>query len=142
MRPLAEKLLATLGTEGPIFAYSGFEKRVISDLAEIFPDLDGPLMQLTQRIVDLLPIARAHYYHPAMKGSWSIKAVLPTIAPELAYENLGEVQEGGGAQAAFLEAVDVSTSAERRRELSEALHQYCNRDTLAMVQLVHHFLAS
>jgi hypothetical protein len=28
----------------------------------------------------------SHYYHPDMKGSWSIKAVLPTVARELVYE--------------------------------------------------------
>ncbi len=60
------------------------------------------------------------------------------IAPELAYDNLGEVQEGGAAQAAFLEAIDDTTSSERRQELSGALHRYCGRDTLSMVKLVRH----
>ena len=32
-------------------------------------------------MVDLLPIYRNHYYHRDMRGSWSIKAVLPTVAP-------------------------------------------------------------
>ena len=55
-------------------------------------------------MVDLLPIYREHYYHPAMMGSWSIKAVLPTIAPDLDYSNL-EVGDGGAAQEAYLRAI-------------------------------------
>ena len=27
------------------------------------------------------PVTKVNYYHPDMLGSWSIKAVLPTIAP-------------------------------------------------------------
>ena len=53
------------------------------------------LHAIADRLVDLLPIARANYYHPAQKGSWSIKAVLPTIAPDLDYAALGEVSDGG-----------------------------------------------
>jgi hypothetical protein len=41
------------------------------------------LRAIADRLIDLLSITRANYYHPAQKGSWSIKDVLPTIAPEL-----------------------------------------------------------
>lgn len=37
---------------------------------------------------------KAHYYHPDMLGSWSVKAVLPTIAPELDYASLTGIREG------------------------------------------------
>ncbi len=43
------------------------------------------------------------YYHRDMKGSWSIKKVMPTISADLGYEHLDEVKEGGGAQLALLE---------------------------------------
>jgi hypothetical protein len=61
-------------------------------------------------LVDLLPITRSHYYHPTQHGSWSIKAVLPAMVPELGYDALGGVQNGGQAQEAYLEAVDAATS--------------------------------
>jgi hypothetical protein len=35
-----------------------------------------------------------------MRGSWSLKSVIPTIDAALGYENLDEVLEGGGAQQA------------------------------------------
>ncbi len=90
-------------------------------------------------MVDLLPIARQHYYHPAMKGSWSIKAVLPTIAPELDYKQLDEVQDGGMAQAAYLEMIHPAAPAERRTQLAASLLEYCKLDTFAMVRVARFF---
>ena len=47
-----------------------------------------------------------------MLGSWSIKAVIPTVSPELDYKALEEVQDVMGAQRAYLEAIDAGTSAD------------------------------
>jgi len=74
-----------------------------------------------------------------MKGSWSIKNVLPTVAPELNYGNLDEVQDGGGAQIAYLEAINPETSESRRNELIDRLVEYCKMDTLALIKLVKYF---
>ena len=73
-----------------------------------------------------------------MKGSWSIKMVLPTVAPELEYESL-EVQDGGMAQTAYLEAIDSGTSSERREAIRLSLLEYCGRDTEGLVRLVQFF---
>jgi len=139
IRPLAEMLIKTLGKTGPILAYSHFENSVISNLASIFPDLAADLSELQQRIVDLFPLMRAYYYHPEMHGSWSIKNVLPTIAPDLDYGSLEDVQDGMGAQSAYLEAIDVNTDEERRNKLESSLWEYCKLDTLAMVRIVQFF---
>jgi hypothetical protein len=139
MRALAESLLATLGTAGPILVYTPFERRVIQSLAERFPDLAAPLAALVERIVDLHPPTRRHYYHPDMQGSWSIKAVLPTVAPGLRYSALGEVQDGFAAQNAYVEAIAPTTSEARRATLRRALLDYCRHDTLALVRLVEFF---
>jgi hypothetical protein len=139
MRRLADGLLKTLGTTGPIVVYTPYERRVLADLAVRFADLAAPLHALAERIVDLHPPTRAHYYHPAMQGSWSIKAVLPTVAADLSYARLGEVQDGLAAQAAYFEAIDPDTPAERRAALRRALLDYCRRDTLALVRLVEFF---
>jgi hypothetical protein len=141
MRTLAEQLLTALSRhgEGPIFVYSGFEGGRIRGLSASFPDLSDRLERLIERLVDLLPITRAYYYHPEMKGSWSIKAVLPTIAPELSYSGLGEIQDGGGAGVAYLEILDPATNNNRRDALLHDLREYCKRDTLAMVKLARYF---
>jgi uncharacterized protein DUF2779 len=138
-RAFADTLVAALGDSGPIVVYNaGFERGRMRELAAAFPDFAPALNSAIERIVDLLPIARNHYYHPAMRGSWSIKAVLPTIAPELSYDGL-EVAHGGMAQEAFMEILDPATPTERRRHLHAALLAYCERDTLAMVRIAHHF---
>ncbi|MFQ5755678.1 MAG: DUF2779 domain-containing protein [Acidiferrobacterales bacterium] len=135
MRALAEKLLAALGDTGPIFTYTNFEQGVVEKLADMFPDLAGGLKTLVGRLIDLHKITNAHYYHPAMRGSWSLKAVLPTIAPDLRYDGLGEVQEGNAAGRAYFEIIDTATDEKRRKELTRALIDYCKLDTLALVRL-------
>ncbi len=135
MRLLAEALLATLGNRGPIFAYTGFEKAVVSGLADMYPDLSASLGAVVERLVDLHKITKAHYYHPEMRGSWSLKAVLPTVAPDLRYDALDEVQEGSGAGLAYLEVIDPATNKTRRDRLIDALLEYCKLDTLALVRL-------
>jgi CRISPR/Cas system-associated exonuclease Cas4 (RecB family) len=108
-------------------------------VAKEFSNIANMLDAINERIVDLLPIAKLYYYHPSMKGSWSIKAVLPTIAPDLDYGNLDEVRDGGMAQTAFLEAVSPDTAPERKEILRSALLKYCERDTLALVRLARFF---
>jgi hypothetical protein len=139
MRRLAESLLAALGTTGPILVYTPYERRVLKDLAARYSDLAAGLAALDERIVDLHLPTRRHYYHPAMLGSWSIKAVLPTVAPELSYGALGEVQDGLAAQNAYLEAIQPATPDARRATLRRALLDYCRQDTLALVKLVEFF---
>ena len=82
-----------------------------------------------------VPITRAAYYHRDMRGSWSIKSVMPTIAQELAYERLDEVQEGDGAQRAFLELRDPNVKPQREQVLRSALLTYCRHDTWTLVVL-------
>jgi len=119
---------------------AAFERGVMMQLAEQFDDLAPALRRMAARLFDLLPFAREHYYHPAMMGSWSIKRVLPTIAPDLDYGNLGSVQSGDMVEPVYFEMVNAETAVERKAKLKEALLTYCERDTLAMVRLAD-FLA-
>jgi len=89
--------------------------------------------------VDLLKIAQEHYYHPSQQGSWSIKKILPTIAPELNYDDLDGVQDGGSAQAAFMEGIHPDTAVDRKAVIEKQLLDYCAMDTLAMVMLWQFF---
>jgi hypothetical protein len=139
MRALAEQMITDLETEGPVLMYTPYERRVIQGLAEMFPDLAVALQAIDARLVDLHPVTRVNYYHPDMLGSWSIKAVLPTIAPDMDYAQLEGIQEGTGASLAYLEAIDPETATARREEIRKDLLKYCKHDTEAMVRLVAHF---
>ena len=60
----------------------------------------------------------------------------------LDYSKLDEMQEGGEAQSAFLEAIDPQTTPERRDKLIGALREYCKMDTLALVRITRFFASS
>jgi hypothetical protein len=142
-RAFAESLVRAMPVEGPVFAYHAvFERGVLNETADAVPEFADGLRSIADRLVDLLPITRTHYYHPAMMGSWSLKAVLPTIAPDLDYANLdGDVKSGGDVESVYAEILDPATDAGRRTELETALVTYCERDTLALVRLVEFFEA-
>lgn len=133
---LAQSLINKCGHEGPVFAYNAsFENSRIRELATSYPELAHALNSIAERIVDLLPIARNHYYHPSQQGSWSIKAVLPALCPELSYGHLGGVKSGDMAVEVFTEAIKPECTLERKREIEQQLLDYCKLDTYAMVRL-------
>ena len=142
MHACLQALVVAIGVDGPVFAYTGFEGRVLREGCARHPELAAALTAIAARLVDLHDIARSHYYHPAQNGSWSIKRLLPTIAPDLDYANLDEVADGGSAQLAYLEMVHAETAAERRMRVADALRIYCRRDTLGMVRIAQHFLTT
>ena len=134
----AKALIAACYESIPIFVYNaGFEMTRIRELAERFPVLAQDLLALNTRVVDLLPIAREYYYHPGQQGSWSIKAVLPALCPDpdLHYEKLEGVQDGGMAMDAYIEAIAPHTISARKAEIERQLLDYCKLDTYAMVRL-------
>jgi hypothetical protein len=100
--------------------------------------LVASLTAIKARLVDLKPITQKAYYNPIQKGSWSIKAVLAAMVPELNYKHLDTVQDGGGAQKAYLEAIGlagVDGGIADIELLRKQLLAYCERDTLAMVKI-------
>ena len=105
MRALAEGLIAHLGTTGPVVVYTSYEEKIIRGLVERFADLAEPLDAIGDRLFDLYPVVKVNYYHPRMLGSWSIKAVLPTIVPAMDYAALDGIKEGTAAANGFLEAI-------------------------------------
>jgi hypothetical protein len=135
-KSFAEALIAACGERGPIFVYNaGFETARINELADHFPRLAEALLAINARVVDLLPVAREHFYHPSQQGSWSIKKVLPAACPELRYDDLDGVQDGGMAMDAFREALAPQTMVSRKAEIEKQLLAYCALDTYAMVRL-------
>ncbi|MDP3749713.1 MAG: DUF2779 domain-containing protein [Phenylobacterium sp.] len=101
------QMLANIGPDdqGPILVYSEtYERGVLRGLAERHPQHAAALHRYIDRLVDLLPIVRDNFYHPRMRGSFSIKRVLPVIAPDLGYSQLEDVADGTAAQLAYLAA--------------------------------------
>jgi len=139
--PCIERMIAAIPPDGlgPIFVYyQTYEAGRLRELAERHPEYAAVANRYISRLIDLHAIVRANYYHPAMRGSFSIKAVLRTIAPDLDYRNLDEVTDGTAAQVAYLyAALDPQTIPVRKAELRDRLLVYCKQDTWAMVEVAY-----
>jgi hypothetical protein len=131
-----EQLIQDCGTLGDILVYNiGFERGKLNDLIDVFPEYSNELRGIVNRLIDLMiPFQQKWYYTPEMRGSYSIKSVLPALVPELSYNNL-EIKEGGAASNTFLSMVNGTFKGdveETRRQLLE----YCKLDTFAMVRIL------
>lgn len=132
-RRACAEALVQLPHNGAVVAWNAsFERSCLNGLAALFADLAPALNRLASRLVDPLPVVRRHYYHRDMFGSWSLKAVLPTLEAT-GYADLVEVKSGTDAQDGYLEAIHPDSSPERVAVLRDALLDYCRRDTEAMM---------
>ncbi len=127
-------LVGAAGTEGSIIVYSNYEATTLRALRDRLPEWWSDLEGLVNRIVDLLPIVRDHYYHPDLDGSFSLKAALPAICPELGYGDLA-ISDGAGAARAWLRMIRPELPLEERLGIRSALLAYCARDTFAMMRI-------
>ena len=133
-RPLlADRLSAATGREGTICTYSGYERRVLRDLAAALPDRAEAIGAIERRLFDLHAVVRNGYYHPEFNGSFSIKNVLPALVPGMGYGDLA-VADGQTAAVSYAAALANPDLSERRRAFDD-LRAYCERDTLALVEL-------
>ena len=135
---LVVQMLSDITPTGSIIAFNmGFEKGVISELANLFPDYENQLLAINDRLVDLLqPFRSLGYYHPDFNGSFSLKSILPAMFPddeELAYKSL-EIQDGLMAMDEFAR-LHLEQDAGKRENIRIALLAYCHLDTLAMVKI-------
>jgi predicted RecB family nuclease len=135
-RPFLSQLSPLLGESGSIVVYNKtFESQRLANLAGWFPEFAPRIRQIQGRLWDLLPFVRDNVYHPDFQGSFSLKAVLPALMPDLSYEDM-EVADGATAGCVWESIVGGDLDAAERTRLRDALLAYCRQDTLAMVRLV------
>ena len=138
-RELAERMLQDITPNGSIVAYhASFEQTQIRTLAALYEDIREQLFTLNERFVDLeVPFSSKSYYHLGFNGRSSIKVVLPTMFPddpELDYQKLGSVQNGGEAMDTFAK-LHLLKDKTQREQIRADLLAYCRLDTLAMVRI-------
>ena len=131
-----KQLIEDCGNSGNILVYNiGFERGKLNDLIKVFPQYSTELRGIINRLKDLMmPFQQKWYYTPEMKGSYSIKYVLPSLVPELSYNDL-DIKEGVAASNTFLSMVNGTFEGdieETRRQLLE----YCELDTFAMIKIL------
>jgi hypothetical protein len=134
--PFIENLLKDIEAKGDILVYNkAFEITRLKEIARDFPQYSNQIDSLISRVKDLMyPFQKKFYYKPKMKGSHSIKNVLPALVPSLSYKNLN-IGEGSMASLSFEQLLyedDFFKIGEIRTDLLE----YCKLDTLAMVKIL------
>ncbi len=134
--PFIENLINDTQSDGDILVYNkSFEITRLKEIAEALPQYKKQIEKMIKRIKDLIiPFQKKYYYTNEMKGSYSIKYVLPALIPELNYSNL-PINEGGLASLTFESLYDEKSQeviTEKRKQLIE----YCKMDTLAMVKIL------
>lgn len=135
-RELIEKLLGEIPPNACVIVYNEkFEKGILAELAEIFPEKRERIEEIMKNIKDLmLPFKRKDYYHWSMLGSHSLKKVVSAIVPELKYEDL-EIRNGEMAMVAY-HKMCKAVSPEEVEKIRKSLLNYCFLDTLAMVRIL------
>ena len=136
-----KKLISSVGSEGTILAYnSSFERTVIKTLAEQYPKYKEELMNIYDRIEDLMiPFQKCWVYKKSFNGSYSIKKVLPGLFPgdpSLDYHSLDAVQNGTMAMNAYRSL--PSLKKKEAEYLRYRLLRYCELDTFAMVKIFYY----
>ena len=131
-----EALIAATRIPGVILTYNvTFERTVLQNLKSNYPRYADELDYIIYRLKDLMvPFENKSYYHAAMKGSHSIKNILPALVPDLNYDHL-KINSGGMAMATF-EILQHETDLFKIAESRDNLKAYCKMDTLAMVRIL------
>ena len=131
-----KQLILDCRSEGDILVYNiSFEQSKIEELIQAFPGYQVPLEGIIRRLKDLMiPFQKGWYYTPEMKGSYSIKQVLPALVPELSYKQLN-INEGGTASTTFAAMANGTFDGGFEQTRIDLL-EYCKMDTYAMVEIL------
>lgn len=130
------KLIEDCGSNGDIIVYNiSFERGRLNELITIYPKYKEQLNNIINRMKDLMiPFQKKWFYTPEMKGSYSIKYVLPALVSDLSYDQLA-IKDGGTASNTFLSMVTNTFDGNEAKE-RENLLEYCKMDSYAMVKIL------
>jgi len=133
---IAEVVAKNIPKNACVVAYSAaYEKSVLHQLAQLFPQFSEPLLQAAQSVIDLMtPFQKGFVYSKKMRGKLSIKSVVPAFVEGLSYADL-VIADGEMAVLAYSQLATEANEAQKK-ELERQLRDYCTRDTYAMMQLI------
>jgi hypothetical protein len=134
--PFIRRLISDIGDKGDIIVFNkSFESSRLSELAASFPEYNDHVIRINARMKDLMAIfQQRQYYVPEMKGSYSIKQVLPAMVPGFSYDNMA-IGDGGSASMAFT-SLFTEPDLEKIKITRDNLLEYCKLDTMAMVEIL------
>jgi hypothetical protein len=135
---LVEDLAKHIGEKGSVVVWNKtFEAERNKEMAEMYPEYRSMLLNINERIFDLMEIFRKSYYiHPDFHGSNSIKNILSILVKDfdLRYIDL-PIPKGDEAMIAWHEIMSGVLSVEEAEAVKQYLRRYCEMDTMAMVKI-------
>ncbi|MCX5797538.1 MAG: DUF2779 domain-containing protein [Elusimicrobia bacterium] len=134
---MVDFLIGKIGPKGSVVVYNAsFEGGRLAELAEAFPRQAKALLGVQKRLWDLaVPFRTSLFMHPDMRGSASMKAVLPALVPGMDYDHL-DIGDGVAAFLAYESLMAGKLSAAQAKKTMAALREYCGQDTLGMVEIL------
>lgn len=150
---LLEKMIEVIKKDnGTILVYNKtFEQTRLKELAEIYPQHDAVLLDMIDRLFDLMHLLKGNkklykslgfeeelaglinYYHNDLNGSYSIKKVLP-IFSDLSYDEMG-IANGTDALVTYAR-FPIMGEKEFKKKYDDLI-KYCKQDTWAMVEILN-----
>lgn len=131
-------LSATEQFETILMYDKSLEENVLNQLAEVFPSYVVRINKLKQKIVDVAELVKqGNYYHPDMKGNFSLKSLAPIIHSDCNFDVL-EIQSGISAMYIYEGLLKIQNEIEKENIVAQ-LKQYCEMDALVTFQLYKYF---
>ena len=113
-----------------------FEMGKNKEMAAMYPKYKKFLESVNSRVFDLMePFMYQYYVDPGFEGDYSLKVVLPILAPELSYDKL-EIGNGGTAALSWYKMNFGGLKAAEQKKIYKNLLTYCKLDTYAMVRIL------
>ncbi|HRG01824.1 MAG: DUF2779 domain-containing protein [Bacteroidia bacterium] len=133
-----ERILIETKKFNTILMYDkSLEETVLNQLAELYPEFLNDITDLKSKIVDLAePIKKGNYYHPDMKGNFSLKSIAPLVNQEAGFENL-DIQSGITAMYIYESLLELN--AIEAEQIKQQLVDYCEMDALITYQLLNFY---
>ncbi|MCX7871682.1 MAG: DUF2779 domain-containing protein [Verrucomicrobiae bacterium] len=135
-REIMKILNEKIQSYGSVIAYNAqFEKHCLQSCARALHDYSAWVDDVSKRMVDLLePFKALHYYHPAQRGSASLKSVLPCLTGK-GYTHFA-IRNGEEASKQFIKLFRDEVLDEKKEMILHELETYCYTDSIGMLWII------
>ncbi len=135
---LMEILKATQPFETILMYDKSLEETVLNQLVDLYPEFMEDVKLFKSKIIDLAePIKQGLYYHPNMRGNFSLKSLSSIINANYDFDKL-DVQSGIIAMYLY-EALLTEQNPLNRETSQQQLIEYCELDALVTLELLNYY---
>jgi CRISPR/Cas system-associated exonuclease Cas4 (RecB family) len=134
-RDMLQKMKAFTDLKGTFISWNAsFEVGRNKDMIKWLPKFESYLSYINEHMFDLMDVFKEDYVDYRFHGSTSIKKVLPVLCPRFSYQDL-DIQDGSMALDTWGRMVLDPNFDENIKQTRQKLLEYCELDTLAMVEI-------